>query len=668
MRRQRLRICLGLLAVGLAGRFAAGQGRQIDAGDLHLHDIGGKLYLETQYRQETEERSGISVDETDLFMEEGVELSTQGYYFHPNLLDFSADLRLGLTQQRLSVADRDFDSDGTLLGYSLNAAILQKKAVSGRVFARMSDRYISRAFARAVQLDRHTEGGELRLRNPVPISILFQHTAREESSSIRTEDENTFLVRATVTDNRNINRFTQLIYEYETTDETNSFFAPDGSISFTQDLPDDRHEVNVVNRWQFGDEDRPHRLTGRLRAMQRTGFFENDVLLLDQRLDLVHSPTLWSFYGATFLLDETDTQEERLAQGQAGFVKRFFESLELRGQLFGSDRQFENGQEQRFGGLIDADYRKLTPIGTYTSRLTIGREYQNEAFAGGLRNVRDEAVNLSSLTFDKLGLPNVLAPSITVTDATNTTTFVEGVDYELQTIGSFTQIRRLVGGGIVEGQLVLVDYQADVSTDAEFHTDTVRWSHRLDLDAIPLAIYARLDMVHDTLDSGTNPGNLEKRDRYLLGAELNLDPFTVIGEYEILDQQLSPPWQAYRVRANYFRPLSNITTVDFGGYYEMLEYEDALAFGLDPGEEFRESVGAFARIVSKLNRHLLVRLDANYDEIRGRDPTTLARVGPSVIWNYGQTELRVSGYHAIYEQSQTEGTTNFVSVQFSRRF
>lgn len=665
---QRWFVFVGLLAVGLAGRVSPGQGRQINAGDLHLHDIGGRVYLETQYRQETEQRSGITVEETDLFMEQRAELSTRGYYFHPNLLDFSADLRLGFTQQRLSVSDRDFDSDGTLLGYNLNAAILRRKPVSGRIFARMSDRYISRAFARAVQLDRHTEGGELRLRNPIPITVLFQHTAREEASSIRVEDEKTYLVRATVTDNRNINRLTELVYEYETTEETSSFFAPDGSISFTQDLPDERHEVNVVNRWQFGDEQMPHRLTGRLRAMQRTGFFENDVLLFDQRLDLAHSTTFSTFYGATFLLDETDTQEERLAQGQVGFVKQFFESLQLRGQLFGADRQFENGQEQRFGALLDADYRKLTPWGVYSSRLTLGREYQNEAFAGGLRNVRDEGVNLSSLTFANLDLPNVLVPTVTVTDATNTTTFVEGFDYELQNIGNFTQIRRLVGGGIAEGQLVLVDYQADVATDAEFHTDTVRWSHRLDLDAIPLAIYARLDMVHDTLDSGTNPGNLEKRDRYLLGAELSLDPLTIIGEYEILDQQLSPPWQAYRVRANYFKPLSDVTTIDIGGYYEMLDYQDALAFGLDPGEEFRESVGAFARFVSKLNRHLLVRIEANYDEIRGRDPTTLARVGPSVIWNYGQTELRVSGYHAIYEQSQTEGVTDFISVQFSRRF
>lgn len=661
-------VLLGLAAVALATPPAAAQTRPVDIGDLHLTIPDIALIGRFQFRDENDTNTLSDVDshERDLFFEEYLNLGIEGNYFHPNLIEFGAVLRLGLTQQRYDLDDESFNSDGSLIGYDVFALILKEKPISGRVFANMAQQYIARSFARPIDLDTHTEGGEVRYRGDFPASVLFQHSVRNETSSIRRQDEESYLVHAEVADERDPDWYTALEYEYEDADTQVTFFSPGGGPPTRQDLPDQRNEINLVNRYRFGDPELPHRLDGRFRAMRREGSFNNDVLFAQQRLELAHSPTLISFYSGTFSINNTDFDDDQLIRGEVGLSKQFYESLRLTGRVYASDEQFSNGYEQQFGGFLEAEYRKQTPIGLYSSDLTLGLEFQSEAFEGGFRNIADENLVLTGVSFQQLSQPNVQTGTVVVMDATNTITYVEGVDYVLQTDGAFTQIRRLVGGGIVSGQVVSVDYTADASTDADFHTNTLFWSNRLQLSDLPLAVYGHIEMTNDHLDGGIDPGNLERRQRYLVGVDVDLTPVRLIGEYEIRDQQLSASWQAYRFRGDYHQPFGNATTLDIGAHYEMLRYEDAMAFGLD--EDFRESYGASARVISKVHPNILLRLDTTFDQVRGRDASTLARIGPSAVFSFGQTEIDISGYHEIYDDGDSEGMNDYLSIQIKRRF
>ena len=55
-----------------------------------------------------------------------------------------------------------------------------------------------------------------------------------------------------------------------------------------------------------------------------------------------------------------------------------------------------------------------------------------------------------------------------VRNETGTQTLIEGVDYRLIEVGSRTQIERLIGGSILDGETVLVDYEAETGGTFEY--------------------------------------------------------------------------------------------------------------------------------------------------------------------------------------------------------
>jgi hypothetical protein len=109
----------------------------------------GRVFIRGDIHSEEEEvgEEGRETEEEGQFFEEGVEYSLDGYIYHPRLLDWDAQLRMSLTQDDFEINDRDFDSDGTLLAYSLAAALLKEKPVSMRAFASETDDVLAREFA-----------------------------------------------------------------------------------------------------------------------------------------------------------------------------------------------------------------------------------------------------------------------------------------------------------------------------------------------------------------------------------------------------------------------------------------------------------------------------------------------------------------------------------------
>ena len=62
----------------------------------------------------------------------------------------------------------------------------------------------------------------------------------------------------------------------------------------------------------------------------------------------------------------------------------------------------------------------------------------------------------------------VVVETIVVNNQTGTQTYIEGVDYLVSVIGSTTRIERVISGSILDGETVLVDYQAETGGTFEF--------------------------------------------------------------------------------------------------------------------------------------------------------------------------------------------------------
>lgn len=658
----------GFAALLLAQAGVARAQRAAPIENMNITGLEGDLLLTGNYRNDHETReNGQVTDEKDLFFREEVGLRSTGYFYHPNLIDWNAGLRLGLTQQRIDINDDSFDSNGTITGYNLSALLLKEKPVSVRAYTARSQEFIDRSFARQIELDSRVTGAEVMFKGPMPVSLLYENRSDFEESDIRTDDETSDLLRIRATDARDRDLFTQFTYEHEDTDKTSTFFL-DGQPPVVQDLPDRRDEFTATNRWRFDDGLYTHTLNGQTRLLRRRGSFNNDILSFNQRLDLQHSDTLGTFYRVQALNDETDTQQDDLLEGEIGFIKKYYQSLAVTGRVFGSDRQIESGSEQRYGTFFDFDYRKKTPVGQYTSGLGVGTDLETQESESGQLAVRDEAVVLAGVTPQRLNEPNIVAGSVAVTDANNAVRFIEGIDYRLQQIGEFTEIVRLVTGTIADGQLVLVDYDIAAAENARFRTDRINWRHRLQLKDLPIALIAEYRLRDEKLQSGDDPGNLDREEVILLGVEYRVDPITLAAEYEQRDQQLFPSSRAYRVRGTYDQVIDEALSLTFGGDYEKLRYDNAEEFGLEPGRDFLDRYSLFGHATVKLRRDLIARFETTYTDMRGRDNDTLARVGGSLNFRRGNLDLTISAHHEMYEQEGDEGESDVVRFSLRRSF
>ncbi len=636
--------------------------------NMNITGLEGDLLITSHYRTDHEtSANGRVTDEKDRFFREEVALRSTGYFYHPNLIDWNAGLRLGLTQQSIEINDDSFDSDGTITGYNLSALFLKEKPVSVRAYTSRNQEFIDRSFARQIEVDTQVAGAEVLFKGPTPVSLLYEKTTDFEESDIRTDDETSELFRIKATDARDRDRFTQLIYEHEETDKTATFFVADG-VPAIQDLPDRRDEFIAANRWRFQDGLNTHTLNGQTRLLQRRGSFNNDLFSFNQRLDLQHSDTLGTFYRVQAFKDDTDTQKDELIEGELGFIKQYYQSLGVTGRVFASDRQLDAGSEQRYGTFFDFDYRKKTPIGQYTSGLGIGTDVETQESDSGQLGVRDEPVVLSGVTPQRLRSPNIVPGSVVVTDANNAVRFIEGVDYRLQSFGDFTEVVRLVTGTIGNGQLVLVDYEAGAAENAKFRTDRINWRHRLQLKDTPFALIAEYRLRDEVLQSGDDPGNLDREEVILLGVEYRVDPITLAGEYERRDQLLFPSSTAYRVRGTYDQVIDDATTLTFGGDYEKLRYANAEEFGLEPGRDFLDRYSLFGHATTKLRRDLIARFEASLTDTRGRNNDRLARFGGSLDFRRGNLDVTISAAHEVYEQEGDEGDSDVVRFTLRRSF
>ncbi|MCC6680320.1 MAG: hypothetical protein IT445_05395 [Phycisphaeraceae bacterium] len=648
----------------------AGAQDQTPIAPVGIQSVGGELFIEDTYREDHETRGRFQTksDDTDLLLREGIRLLVDGYSYHPNLIDWYADLRFGLMHQQTTLLGEDRRSEGFLTGYDLQAHILKQKPVSFRAYATRDERFEDRSFARNLDIQTESEGIQAFWHSMTPADLLLERRKVHESSESRINDEETYQARFTIEDRRTRDNLTRLIFNHEDTDQQTDFLNSDGS-RITQNSPDQSDELSLTNRWLFDAGDgRQHQVDGVVRLLHRTGFFRNDLYFIDQRLTLAHTDSFSTFYRGTLNFDDTDEETDHLLRGEIGLIQRIYESMIVTASGYASDRQLSSGYEKIFGAELNVDYQKLTPIGIYQSNLLGILEFHEQAFDQGAQNVFNESITLNNVANIALSQPNVFPGTIRVTDISQAITYVEGIDYLVNQFGPVTQIQRLVGGNIGNGETVLVDYIALTSPFAQYQERLINLRNRFDFDAVPLALYVDTRWRSQVLTGGEDPGNLDVERTILYGAELSPGPFRISAEYETRDHTLFPSWWAYRGRASVMQIIENTTSFSAGLEYEMLQYVSGLDQDLGPGRDFLETYGAYLNLTTRLNKSLLWQAEASSYHTKGRDRAQLTRFGTSILWTRGLLEVELGGHYDIWEQELDSGNSLFVNLNVIRRF
>lgn len=658
-------------AVLAAASPALAQQSRTPIAPLRIIDYGGDLYVRGDVRRETETVSGssTSTNERDSFFEEGLDLRGAGYVYHPNLLDWDASVQLGLNQERITIDENSRNTRGTLSGYSFTGVVLKEKPVSLRLFASQRSSVLARDFTQHTDLTSRRTGFEVFSKGTVPMGLLVERSSLDETGFPRENRKTTDYLRYRITDQRNENRVTTLTYEHEDTDETSTFFAQEGGPGTKQPLPVRRDEANVSALWRFGPEKHPHSFSGRLRALDRRGFFPDRVLTADGQIDLAHTETFSTFHHFFYNRDQTTEQLDRTTTGEVGFRKSIYDSLDITGRTIATQHTFEDGSEDMIGAFLEMQYRKQTPIGVYNASVLLGKEKEKEQSGGAPRTVLGRQVTLAGGTYSSLGEAGIIPSSVVVMNQARTIQYVEGPDYTLRQTGEFVEIARTLGTTtILDGQTVLVDYQVRTARSAEFTTDHVNWLNRLDLACMPLALYANLRLRDERLQSGEDPGNLDLDKSHVVGIELDYEGLTIALEHQETTRRLFPSSEADRVIARYHRSLGRNVSLSAGGQAERLKYLDAETFGLEPGRDVLDSFRAFGHLSIKVRHNSLVRLAVEHNQSRGRENNELTRFQISWEWTYRDLDFSVEARHNIFQQERNEGTSDAITFNLIRRF
>jgi hypothetical protein len=127
-------------------------------------------------------------------------------------------------------------------------------------------------------------------------------------------------------------------------------------------------------------------------------------------------------------------------------------------------------------------YGFALPLGTAQASYAVRYDQHEQKAMAAQSNVIGEGASLVGTTYVTLARPRVSTGSVAVINAARTQTFVEGSDYVLIQVGTETRLQRLVGGAILDGQDVLIDYAYDVGGTYAYNqfdqTLNLNWSLR----------------------------------------------------------------------------------------------------------------------------------------------------------------------------------------------
>jgi len=494
---------------------------------------------------------------------------THSYVYHPNLM--TLDLGGGpiLHSESFTGETGAARARGALYNLTARATLLRDKPYTGTVFFSHLNPTVSVAPGQVLTQENTRYGFDFSLlgaASPVPLQAGFTRSHSQGRGADRLVDDR--IDQFNLGASRSYGALGSTSVQYQTSHQA--------SQSGSQNLPiqsskASNHALNVDTRLQFGEK-RQYDLAN-LVSFNTQGYALGSAALPDLKdgrfvLDLrarhsdkLHSHGLYN-YGHSHQ-GELDSVIQAASAGLSYWPVTGLEtSLGMRG---------DNNRTRQFNARsngIDGSFRYEQPLPVGVGQLSYGARYDSRAqqAQSSQTSVLGELITLSGVAYIALSRPNVVGGTPVVSNAGRTQIFVAGVDYLLTVVGTETRLQRLIGGRILDGEQVLVDYAYDVGGTYAYNqfdqTLNLNWS---------LSRYANGYFRHfisaPRLASGSPsfPLNEVRSSIYGLRADLPFNPglqVTLGGgiEFEDRHESVSP----YRRMANDLYLQTDEPLFDFG--------------------------------------------------------------------------------------------------------
>ncbi|WP_428938343.1 hypothetical protein [Fontivita pretiosa] len=645
-----------------AGPIVFGQRQRRDPFSLQITHAE----LELLYRRQSDTvdpDDGPKTTFTEDRFEETFSLWSNGYIYHPNLVELNLAGSFGLTQ---SWTDSDGLSDsqfGTLYEWDANATILRKEDTPLTLYSRRSRQLVTRELGPTLDNTITTHGGILELRSKaVPTRLEAFHQEQQQSgideSGIGDFDltQNTFIWHSEA--RPTVNQFWTWDYTFNQVQETTRGI---GSHEFVN------HDATLSHSMEFGRNDRSS-LNSSVNYFDQSGDFVIRRLHWAELLRLEHSDSFTTRYQYTLDQQSFQDTEELTHRGTAGFIHRLYRSLVTTGEvgIQQTDRNSGGDSFQTFAN-IDFDYRKKVPLGVFTAALGYGWNEQRNDPQTQQTFVIDDPRTFNDPQPIIIPRSGVIPGSLVITDSTGLIIYQEGLDYTVRAFPDRLEIDRVIGGRITNGQTILLDYQlqplgGNTTTTNGFY---IGGRYTIEQGALQgVSVYARYSEQDQTIDSDTPiqivPNSYTD---VLYGIEYAIRPWhlTLSAEQQWHDATISP-FDATRFMARYTDRIRIDTTLNLDASYHIVSYPDE--------DDTLNLLILVAQVQHRFSPRLWGSVSVLYrneqDELRGETNGWEQQL--ELQWRHRQTYIYTLLRNTMVQTEFQDNTFQFLEIGIRREF
>jgi hypothetical protein len=511
-------------------------GSDAEIAGFRLTDVSGSVALRYLLDDRDRESQASSADfQTQKNLEAELYLLTRSYVYHPDFLDMKIGGGPLLVSQDFSSVPGTNSTNEALFNFLADLKFLEQKAYPIRAYYQLSHPSVTTSLTGSFLTERREYGTTAMLRAPVsPVQLTFDafHFDTIGSGEGATLDENT--------DEWSLNAYRS----YRTADRI--------SLSYRANRQDSRsgspglpiQESRITTYATDLDARNVFGANGQLQLVQQINLIDQETELVttnelqDRRyfgnLNWAHSDVTRTYYQYQYREALRPEQSDARHHGLlVGTSHERGDNLIITAEASAEDDKDISFDRRAAGARAGVSYSRPTSFGSFNFGASIGGKRTDQKADSDVAYVFDEPVVLIGTQPAALNNEFVVETSVIVQNEPKTQIFVEGLDYRLVSVGSTTSIQRLVGGNIIDGQTVLVEYSYLTGGTVTF--DTLGQNYNVEFRFLEhYSLYARFHDRNNSLVSGVPTVPLNSSQDLQVGGRVDMplgDRWTVGGEY-----------------------------------------------------------------------------------------------------------------------------------------
>ncbi|MBN1956892.1 MAG: hypothetical protein JXQ81_10860 [Desulfuromonadales bacterium] len=497
--------------------------------------------------------------------------------------------------------------------YQLDLIAFERRVTPITLMSSLTQERISAPFTESYDQTRQALAAAIALRNSfLPARLSYRYDTTETSGlsidRIQDTEELAFSVSSSSAD------FSETRLDAETSRRSTELSGQSTVLNRT-----DSDEIELHNLLRWGSLSRKSSLNSRYRLVKDSGTSERQTRTWDEDLKLQLGEALSSELSYGYRNVETPNQEQRQQSGEAALEHQLFDSLTTRLSYRVDQTDYLTGEERDWQAQAGWSYSKKLPR---DSHLNMSYRYR---YGVTDRNLVDQQLTVIDETFTVtvflagfLEQPDIIPESIVVYSADRSIIYTRDTEYRINVIGRRTELE-IIGGGIVAGDLLSIDYLYRVNNSIEYSTTGHAVSTSLSLFQQRYRVYGSFSTTDQTLTSGVvNVSPLTDQTYAQVGFEGDFEVVSFGSSYTYLDSTLSTD-KTTEAFVNYlFRKNARSLNLRLTERYTTTRQNERTS-GLTGDEEGRNSLSFNADYRRYLRRNMTLNLRGRVIDIRGQN-------------------------------------------------